>query len=343
MTTATSASRATTLLTIAARGVVAAEFRPLLPGRPLLPVLHARRLCSRAIVSCMDGVLPFDVDAYQSLLTTRVIGRRIDCHATTPSTMTLSDERMRLEGAAAAHGSIILAEKQTAGVGRRGRSWESPPDGNLYFSLLWTPVSAGTPAPSSPMELLPRLTQLNLAASVAIVAAAESVGVSSCRIKWPNDVWAGAPAPRKLSGTILNFDGTSGAVLGVGINVLQDLSSNETATSLRSLRAASAASSAAPAVSREAVLANFCAQLERLMALPIEAVLDEYRTHDLLLGRTIRVHHRTREETDPKDFDAEARGVDKEGQLRVLPKLGGAERVLSGEEVSISPLDLADK
>lgn len=302
-------------------------------------------------------VPPFDVGAFNALLTTKTVGRRIDCHASTPSTMILADARLQAEGAAAAHGSIILAEMQTSGVGRRGRSWQSLPLGNLYFSLLWTPVPAGLPAPSSPAALLPRLSQLNLAASVAVARAADSAaGVHSARIKWPNDVWAGTPVPRKLSGTILNFDGKAGAVLGVGINVLQDLGANATATSLRSLRehdpdasaagagadgAGAAAAAALPAaVTREGVLAAFCGEIERLMALPMEAVLAEYGELDLLKGRTIRVHHRTREETDPRDFDAKALGVDESGQLRVRPVAGGPDKVLSGEEVSISPLDL---
>jgi BirA family biotin operon repressor/biotin-[acetyl-CoA-carboxylase] ligase len=281
----------------------------------------------------------FDVAAYKAQLHTQVIGQRIDVHTITPSTMTLADQRMREEGAATAHGSVILAEAQSGGVGRRGRGWLSAP-GNLYFSLLWAPLSAiaaaGGPTNADivgPAALLPHLTQLNLAASVAVVRAAASVGVPSARIKWPNDVWAGEPTPRKLSGTILNFDGKSAAVLGVGINVLEDLTSNKTATSLISLGGDKARSG----ITREAVLAAFCAELERLMQLPAAAVLDEYRRYDLLRGRTLRVHHRTREEDDPRDFEAEAIGVDEDGQLRVRSVDGTTERSLSGEEVSITP------
>ena len=114
--------------------------------------------------------------------------------------------------------------------------------------------------PLSPAALLPQLSQLNLAASIAVVRAADAVGVgATARIKWPNDVWAGTPLPRKLSGTILNFDGTAGAVLGVGINVAEDLESNATATSLATLHAqldTPSDASAPPSVTREAVLAR---------------------------------------------------------------------------------------
>lgn len=64
-------------------------------------------------------------------------------------------------------------------------------------------------------------------------------------------------------------------------------------------------------------------------------------------GRTIRVHHKTREESDPSDYDAEALGVDGEGYLRVRPlggpKAAAGEISLSGEEVSITPMGLATK
>lgn len=266
--------------------------------------------------------------------------------------MTLADELVRREGSAA-HGTVIVADSQSGGVGRRGRSWLSPPMGNLYFSLVWSPP--GLDANAGPAALLPQLTQLNLATSVAVARAAAVAGVSSARIKWPNDVWAGAPESRKMSGSILNFDGKTAAVLGVGINVLQDMGPNATATSIAtelrrqrethdangSPEEARAVEAVAPSATvREAVLAAFCVELERLMTLSIDAVLEEYRHYDLLRGRTIRVHHKTREESDPSDFDAEALGVSAGGMLRVRPLVGGGVRELSGEEVSISPLHL---
>ena len=134
--------------------------------------------------------------------------------------MTVADELLQAEGAAAAHGLVVLAESQTAGVGRRGRAWQSAPDGNLYFSLVWSPASAA----QGMAAMMPEMVRLNLAAGVAVVRACAAAGVDTARIKWPNDVWAGEPA-RKLSGTILNFNGQDAAVLGVGVNVLQARSS----------------------------------------------------------------------------------------------------------------------
>ena len=275
----------------------------------------------------------FDADAFTSLLTTSRVGRRLEYRASTTSTMTVADELLQAEGAAAAHGLVVLAESQTAGVGRRGRAWQSAPDGNLYFSLVWSPASAA----QGMAAMMPEMVRLNLAAGVAVVRACADAGVPSARIKWPNDVWAGEPA-RKLSGTILNFNGCDAAVLGVGINVLQTdrpaVLANATSIASELL----AAGGAAPP-SREAVLATFCSELERLMALSTEGVLEEYRACDLLAGRSVRVHHRSREEDDPRDYEATVLRVDPQGMLCVR-RPDGTEQLLSGEEVSITPRGL---
>lgn len=277
--------------------------------------------------------LSFDAADFGHRLSTVSLGRKFEYHESVGSTMTLADELVSSDGTFAAHGAVILAEQQTAGLGRRGRSWLSAPLGNLYFSLIWAPASLLGGSGGLGVAFA-EMSKLNLAAGVAIVGAARAVGVESTRIKWPNDVWGGVPE-KKLSGTLLNFDGKACAVLGVGINVLQDLTANASATSLASL--------AMQPVSREVVLATFCNEVERLMGLSTEAVLAEYRAHDLLLGRTIRVHHKTREEAHPDDYDAEALGVDGQGMLKVRRLDGGAEAALSGEEVSITPLRGAGK
>jgi len=126
----------------------------------------------------------FDSAAFSKLLRTRTIGRRLAVHDSVPSTMALADDLLRAEGSQS-HGSIVLAESQTAGVGRRGRSWQSMPLGNLYFSLLWAPL---LPPGGNAMAMFPQLVRLNLAAGVAVCRASEGAGIASARIKWPNDV-----------------------------------------------------------------------------------------------------------------------------------------------------------
>ena len=302
-----------------------------------LELRQSARVVAAAVASLSryDGVQlstmaapAFDAGAFASSLVTSAVGQRLEYRASCSSTMTIADEMLRAEGAGAAHGLVVLADEQTAGIGRRGRAWQSASDGNLYFSLVWSPRAQGLAA------IMPEMVRLNLAAGVAVVRACADAGVPSARIKWPNDVWAGEPA-RKLSGTILNFNGCDAAVLGVGINVLQTdrpaVLANATSIASELL----AAGGAAPPT-REAVLATFCAELERLMALSTEGVLDEYRACDLLAGRSVRVHHRSREEDDPRDYEATVLRVDPQGMLCVR-RPDGAEQALSGEEVSITP------
>ena len=111
---------------------------------------------------------------------------------------------MRLGAAAAPAGTIVWAREQTAGRGRRGRPWASPP-GNLYCSVLLRPR--------------PPRADWGQVSFVAAVALAEAVaraapGVSP-RLKWPNDVLV---AGRKLAGILLEADGDA-LVAGIGVNV----------------------------------------------------------------------------------------------------------------------------
>jgi len=258
--------------------------------------------------------------------------------------MDVARELVGAQGGVALHGTVVLTDDQTAGVGRRGRSWESEACCSLLFSLIWAPTAVGTPA------LFPELVRLNLAAPIAVVCACSAVGVDSALIKWPNDVWAGA-APRKLSGVILDYNGGDSAVLGVGVNVLQDMSLHPAATSIATLLAASPPPTAAfplpnlPAASaglshlRERVLSSFCVELERLMRMETSAVIAEHGWHDLLENKTVRVHHKTRDEHDPRDYDAVALGLGPGGALRVRPigAAAGADVFLSAEEISITP------
>ena len=107
------------------------------------------------------------------------------------------------------NGSVLLAEHQTGGRGRRGRQWISPFAHNLYCSILWrfADVQHG-------------LGGLSLAVGVAVVEALESMGLCGVELKWPNDLLYNG---RKLAGILLEMAGdptdSGHLVIGVGINV----------------------------------------------------------------------------------------------------------------------------
>lgn len=114
-----------------------------------------------------------------------------------------NDEVRILAESGAADGLIVLAERQTAGRGRRGAAWFSPAGESLAFSVLLRPEER--------KALWPRLA---LAAGVAVAEAIETFGIQA-GIKWPNDVWIGN---RKVAGILVEA-GSDFAVLGIGINV----------------------------------------------------------------------------------------------------------------------------
>lgn len=158
-----------------------------------------------------------------------------------------NDELKQLARDGAAGGTICWAEAQTAGRGRRGREWVSPP-GNLYASLLWRPDCA--PA---------RAAQLGFVAALALAEALEPLlpPARQLRCKWPNDLLLDG---RKLAGILLESE-TAGmaaefVVIGVGVNLATSPPNVEfAATSL----AGEGISGVAPGT----VLAGFAAGFER--------------------------------------------------------------------------------
>ncbi len=122
-----------------------------------------------------------------------------------PSTNAAAMQAMYEDG----HGALYLTEQQTAGRGRRGRSWVSPFASNLCFSLTWQ-FNRGAAA----------LEGLSLAVGVALLRGLKQLGVDDVEVKWPNDLlWRG----RKLAGVLLEMSGDASGdcyvVIGIGINV----------------------------------------------------------------------------------------------------------------------------
>ena len=122
-----------------------------------------------------------------------------------------NDEAKCQARAGAPEGALVWALEQTAGRGRRGRPWQSPP-GNLYFSLLLRPSGSAA-----------QVAQLGFVAALALGDALEPLldGGHSLRFKWPNDVLVDS---RKLAGILLESetaagDGVAFVVIGVGVNL----------------------------------------------------------------------------------------------------------------------------
>lgn len=203
-----------------------------------------------------------------------------------------------------AEGQVLVAEEQTAGRGRMGRSWVSQPGASLTFSVLLRP----TAVPPARRGWLPLITGIAVAAAVRDVAAVDA------ELKWPNDVLIG---DGKLAGILAEQSGNA-VVVGVGINVAAPASALPTAaTGLKgtSLRAEGAD------VAREQLLIAVLRQLERryqaFRADPHPArgeVLGDYRALCGTLGRNVRV-----ELPGDRVLAGVAEDIDADGRLLIRP------------------------
>lgn len=142
---------------------------------------------------------------------------RFDVHVVESTGSTNSDLLGRASSAPS--GTVLAAERQTAGRGRRGRQWVAPPSGSLAFSVLWK-FQRGAAA----------LSGLSLAVGLAVAQALDQCGARSLGLKWPNDLLVGDSAGwRKAGGILVELavepalpgatHGMAAAVIGIGLNV----------------------------------------------------------------------------------------------------------------------------
>lgn len=158
----------------------------------------------------MQRSLPLSVHAIESYLTTRSLGRRIELHERLDST---NREAVGLGQAGVEHGTLVLADAQTAGRGRLARTWFSPPGVNIYGSLvIRMPIEA--------QHLAAWLSWLPLMAALGTAEGIQTVASVRVLVKWPNDLLLGES---KVGGILCESGaGTRNAsfqVIGIGINV----------------------------------------------------------------------------------------------------------------------------
>jgi BirA family biotin operon repressor/biotin-[acetyl-CoA-carboxylase] ligase len=216
-----------------------------------------------------------------------------------------SSELQRRGGAA--DFSVVMAETQTAGRGRRGRSWLSPPGMNIYLSCLKR-FDAGFAA----------LSGLSLATGVIVLRALHALGIDGARLKWPNDVLADSG---KLAGILVElsgeYQGPCAAVVGIGLNVrLTDALREQAGQPICDL--AALAQGAPPDRNRVAValitsLVEGLAQFERE---GFAAFVDEYAQYDALRGVPLRVSSASGE------LDGVGAGIDARGALQLQTAAG---------------------
>ena len=235
-------------------------------------------------------------------------GCRVICLDTVDSTNRYARQLAR-EGAA--HGTLVMAREQTAGRGRRGRSWISPAGDGLFMSLILRPGSYEA------------AKGLSLQAALAVARAIARVTGLVARIKWPNDV---VIAGRKVCGMILEMDACEGGlsvVLGVGINLHQRDFPEEiaqTASSLDLLSGTRTDDTAMVAAFLEEIAAAVDGAAE-----DYDAFLADYRARSATLGQRVRVF------AGDDSFEGMAAEVTPSGSLVVVQDDGSAGEVLAGD------------
>ena len=250
----------------------------------------------------------------------RRVGHRIERHASIGST---NDRARELLSEPDGDGAVVVADEQTAGRGRRGRSWESPPGRNLYVSVAIAPGVAAAEA-----------WRIGLATALGVVDAVGSV--APVALKWPNDVVDadGSKLAGLLIETIAEGDRLRGAVLGIGINV--NLRRAEMPADLRQ-HATSLADLAGAPVDREALLARLLASLgDELDAVEGGASpLERYRALCATLG--------TRVEVEVPEGVVSGRAVDLDGTGALVVEDDERRRhvVTGGEVTRVRPAAVA--
>ncbi|NLX76218.1 MAG: biotin--[acetyl-CoA-carboxylase] ligase [Clostridiaceae bacterium] len=256
----------------------------------------------------------YDRSSVLSKLNTKILGRNLFFFDEIDST---NDELKKMAADGAPDGTVVIARYQSAGRGRRGRTWQSDADAGIYMSVLLRP------------ELAPDAVQsITLAASSAVCRALEKYVPDRMGIKWPNDILINN---RKVCGILTEMtaepDKVQAIILGIGLNVLQkedDFSGElkETATSL--------CLNTDREISRSLLVAEILHELEDLYLNFIEKgsgakFMDIWRSFSITIGRDIIIY-----QGDNK-WQAKALDILDDGRLLVETPDGMRHTILSGE------------
>ena len=233
-------------------------------------------------------------------------------HASASSTMDLA---AALAAENAPHGVVVVAGEQTAGRGRRGTTWVSPPCAGLYFSFV------ARPRPGQPRGTVPeRVSLITLAAGVGVRAGIVAASGLTPDLKWPNDLIVGR---RKLAGILAEglAVGTPGqaVIIGAGINVQQAAYPADVAA-----RATSLEGELGRQIDRGELLASVLAGLwDRL------AELDQ-KPGDILQAWRAASPNATGTRVEWNGQHGVTAGIDDTGAL-LVKTADGIERIIAGE------------
>lgn len=263
------------------------------------------------IVSVPDVM---DETELQSIRTTQWAGQEIFYFDTIDSTNTKAKE---LAENGYPGGTLVVADQQLAGRGRRGRGWESPAGSGIFMTLLLKPDMNPNHA-----------SMLTLVAALATAKAITEVTGTETKIKWPNDIVIGG---RKICGILTEmsaqFDYINHIVIGIGINVHNESFPEEIAQTASSLLI-----ECKRRFHRADIIEKFLEHFEKYYAVFLETedlsgLIREYNAILVNMQKNVRV-------LDPKEpFEGKAMGITKNGELIV--DTWESRKLVSSGEVSV--------
>jgi BirA family transcriptional regulator, biotin operon repressor / biotin---[acetyl-CoA-carboxylase] ligase len=252
--------------------------------------------------------------ALSAKLSTHILGKPLHFFPAIDSTNTYA-ARLAREGAL--EGTTVIADSQSGGKGRLGRSWVSPPGVNLYLSVILRPLVSTAVAP-----------QLNLLVAIAVADAIGETTPLSPAIKWPNDVLV---AEKKVCGILAEMQtdtsGLRAVIVGIGVNINAPLSAFP--EELRD-KASSLLIAGGQAIDRSMFTASLLTHLEKSYVLWLEEGFSTLRLRweqyaSQMLGKQISVA------VPEGTVVGVVRGLDHDGALLVQGDSGTQHRLLAGD------------
>lgn len=255
------------------------------------------------------------VDDITSDLKTKFLGHKVYAYRNTRST---NDVALHLGENGAPDGTLVIAEYQTAGRGRPGKSWLSPPGCNILASLILQPEIQPYQAPL-----------VTFLASSAVVNAIRFLTKLPAQIKWPNDVLING---KKVCGILTEIGVTKGnetfLVVGIGINV--NIARDSFPTSLKST-ATSLNILLGYEVSRIQLLQQFLLEFEKRYILlkrgEMIKITSEVKHLSGILGCRVRM------ERDGEVIVGQAVDIDEDGALVLRTGIGTIVKSLTGDVI----------
>jgi BirA family biotin operon repressor/biotin-[acetyl-CoA-carboxylase] ligase len=260
------------------------------------------------LLASPDRLFAFEVTRE---LGTKFIGRRIYYFEGVSSTMNAA---MQLGIKGAPEGTLVLAEHQTKGRGRLGRSWFSPKYKGIYLSLILKPKM-----PPLEASILTLLTAVSICEAVKVTAGLDA------QIKWPNDILL---HHKKLGGILTELsaemDEVNFMIIGVGLNVNNDKKTLVSqATSLKEQKKEN--------INRISLLQEILRRIEAnylsFKEKGAHPVIEKWREHNITLGRRVKVY------CHKEHIEGEAVDIDTDGGLLVRRDSGMTEKVMAGDVV----------